>query len=135
LGDHQKSPSVYHARSGLQPDNAQNTDFGGLQTRPTNSCCETNFTLLTLEWQSKEGFPWSGCHPLFMQGGKRPKQSDYHMGNFAKKVTIILLISFQLSYNKVDKDLYNPNWITCSKVFFCPKRSNKAKGQFCMKEK
>jgi hypothetical protein len=39
---------------------------------------------------------------------KRPKQGDYHIENSDKKVTIILLISFQLSYNKVDKDLYNP---------------------------
>lgn len=52
------------------------------------------------------------------------------MENIDKKVTIILLISFQLSYNKVDKDLYNPNWITCLSVFFGPKRSEKLKGGF-----
>jgi hypothetical protein len=67
---------------------------------------------------------------LFMKGEKRPKQSDYHMENIDKKVTIILLISFQLSYNNVDKDLYNPNWITCLSVFFGPKRNEKLKGGF-----
>ncbi len=36
------------------------------------------------------------------------EQVDYHIWKIDKKVTIILLISFQLSYNKVDKDLYNP---------------------------
>jgi len=29
------------------------------------------------------------------------------MRDIGKKVTIILLISFQLAYNKADKDLYN----------------------------
>ena len=51
------------------------------------------------------------------KGQKRPKQGDYHIYNCDKKVTIILLISVRLSYNKVDKDLYNPNWITCLKFF------------------
>gem|GEM_PF-5676426 len=45
---------------------------------------------------------------FFMKGEKRPKQDDYHIENIVKKVTIILLISFQLSYNKAHKDLYNP---------------------------
>ena len=55
------------------------------------------------------------------------EQIDYHIWKIDKKVTIILLISFQLSYNKVDKDLYNPIWITCLNVFLfsSPKRSNK----------
>ena len=35
-------------------------------------------------------------------------RDDYHIEGIDKKVTIILLISFQLSYNKADKDLYNP---------------------------
>jgi hypothetical protein len=48
-----------------------------------------------------------------MKGEKRPRQEDYHIENIDKKVTIILLISFQLSYNKEDKDLYNPIWVTC----------------------
>jgi hypothetical protein len=50
---------------------------------------------------------------LFMKGEKRPGQDDYHIENIDKKVTIILLISFQLSYNKADKDPYNPIRITC----------------------
>jgi hypothetical protein len=41
------------------------------------------------------------------------EQIDYHIWKIDKKVTIILLISFQLSYNKADKDLYNPIWFTC----------------------
>jgi len=72
-----------------------------------------NFTLLTLEWQKKGGFLKSKHHCTAWKRQKRPKQGDYHIHNCDKKVTIILLISFQLSYNKVDKDLYNPNWITC----------------------
>ena len=54
---------------------------------------------------------------------KWTKQGNYHIDSSGKKVTIILPISFQLSYNKVDKDLYNPNWMTCLNVFFGPKRS------------
>ena len=40
------------------------------------------------------------------------------MESIDKKVTIILLISFQLSYNKVDKDLYNPIWNACLLFLF-----------------
>jgi len=53
---------------------------------------------------------------------KRPKRIDYHMRDIGKKVTIILLISFQLAYNKADKDLYNLIQITCLLVFFSPER-------------
>jgi len=60
-----------------------------------------NFTLLTLEWQRKEDFP------VERNVEKRPKRIDYHMRDVGKKVTIILLILFQLAYNKADKDLYN----------------------------
>jgi hypothetical protein len=38
------------------------------------------------------------------------------MGNIPKKVTIFLHISFQLSYNKVDKDPYNPIRIARSEL-------------------
>ena len=56
---------------------------------------------------------WSGRPSSLRKGEKRPKQDDYHIENIVKKVTIILLISFQLSYNKADKDPYNPIQITC----------------------
>jgi len=39
------------------------------------------------------------------------------MESFGKKVTIILLISFQLSYNKADEDLYNPIWLLGARFF------------------
>jgi hypothetical protein len=38
------------------------------------------------------------------------------MGNMPKKVTIFLYISFQLSYNKADKDPYNPIRIARSEL-------------------
>lgn len=40
--------------------------------------------------------------------GRGYHQDDYHIETIDKKVTIILLISFQPSYKKADKDLYNP---------------------------
>ena len=54
---------------------------------------------------------------LFMEGEKRPRQDNYRIENIDKKVTIILLISFQLAYNKADKDPYNLIRITCLQVF------------------
>jgi len=43
--------------------------------------------------------------PAFTNNNHR---GDYYIPGKAKKVTIILHISVQPSYNKADEDLYNP---------------------------
>jgi hypothetical protein len=75
-----------------------------------------NFTLLILECKERGFSCWADVIPLQLKGEKRPKQDDYHIQNIDKKVTIVLLISFQLSYNKGDKGPYNPIWITAPEI-------------------
>lgn len=57
-------------------------------------------------------------------GKKTNRRSDYHIEGIDQKVTIVLLISFQPSYNKAVKDPYNPLYNSVCLLFSALIRSD-----------